>query len=211
MALARLAKQHISRFAWVAISLLLMIPAAAPAQVLGTWSTAVPYGKDDFVLGGFLLLGEPIGIVAQMRTGVSDNTDIGVQIGFPDLDYGNETLFGLTGDVKHRFFRASNDFPVDLAGDFAFGWQHAGDLDLIDFDFGPVASKAFTTSGGTTLIPYGAIMFMIGNANDDTDLDVNVRFGLDYPFSSKHEFLTELNLGSRSETISISGGIAFRF
>ena len=194
-----------------AIALAALAPVAARAQTLGTWSTAVPYGENDYALGGFVLLGEPIGLVGHFRTGIAARTDIGIQVGFPDFDLYDYTLFGVAGDVKYLFFPETGEFPLDLAGDLAFGYQHAGDLDLIDFDFGPVASKKVTTSGGKVLIPYSAVMFMVGNVEDDTELDVQVRFGLDYPFAKGYELLTELNLGSREETISFSAGITATF
>jgi hypothetical protein len=40
---------------------------------------------------------------------------------------------------------------------------------------------------------------------------VQVRLGLDYPFKTGYEFLTELNLGSRDETISFSAGVTATF
>lgn len=199
------------RVSIAALALAALVPAGVGAQTLGTWSTAVPYGENDYALGGFVLLGEPIGLVGHFRTGIAPRTDIGIQIGFPDFDLGDETLFGVAGDVKHLFFPETGEFPLDLAGDLAFGYQHAGDFDLIDFDFGPIASKKVTTSGGTVLIPYSALMFMVGNVEDDTDLDVQVRFGLDYPFATGYELLTELNLGSREETISFSAGVTATF
>ncbi len=205
MAIARFLRR-IAPYAWMVVILLATLaPAPVPAQVLGTWAPATPYGEDDIAFGGFVLLGEPIGLVGHFRTGIGAKTDIGIQVGFPDFDFGDETLFGVAGDVKHLFFPQSGDFPVDLAGDIAFGYQTAGDFDLVDFDFGPVASKKFLTDGGTTLIPYGGLMFMIGN-DGGTDLDLQARLGLDYPFRPGWEFLAELNIGSRAETISISGG-----
>jgi hypothetical protein len=210
MAVARFPRRA-SPFLWlVALAFTTLAPAPAVSQTLGTWSTAVPYGENDYALGGFVLLGEPIGVVGQFRTGIGARTDIGVQLGFPDFDR-DDTLFGVAGDVKHLFFPETAEFPLDLAGVVAFGYQNASDLDLVDFDFGPVASKKMTTSGGQVLIPYSAVMFMIGHVEDDTELDVQVRLGLDYPFKAGYEFLTELNLGSRAETISISAGIAVTF
>lgn len=208
MAVARFPRRAAPLLWFAVLAFAALAPAPAVAQTLGTWSTAVPYGENDYTLGGFVLLGEPIGLVGQFRTGIGARTDIGIQLGFPDFDLYDYTLFGVAGDVKHLFFPETAEFPLDLAGDVAFGYQHAGDLDLIDFDFGPVASKKVTTSGGKVLIPYSAVMFMIGNVEDDTELDVQVRFGLDYAFKTGYEFLTELNLGSRDETISISAGVA---
>lgn len=204
--------------------LLTLTPAAGWAQVFGTWAPAVPYAPDSYHAGAFLLVGEPLGLMGQFRTGIDQNWDIGIQLGFPDFDRGDETVFGLGGDVKYLILpdeEGEGGFPMDLALDFAFGWQHVQDFNLVDFDFGGVVSKSVTTDGGTTLIPYGALMLAIGRASfdvppgfvgdsSDTELDINVRLGLDYPASSDLELLGELNLSSRDETLALALGLMAR-
>jgi hypothetical protein len=208
----------------------LLAPTAARAQVLGTWGTAVPYAPDEIAIGAFLLVGEPIGLVGQFRTGVGDNWDIGVQAGFPDFDApGENTLYGITGDLKYLILPESVDFPLDMSVDVAFGYQHAGGdgvgVDIVDFDFGAVVSKEMQTSGGKTLTPYGSVMFAIANFDvdfeppegvppgliddpgSDTEFDINVRGGIEYPLRPDLDFLAELNLSSRDETLAISFGL----
>lgn len=206
-----------------------LVPAAARAQVLGTWATAIPYAGDEMVAGGFFLAGEPIGVIGQFRTGIADKMDVGVQLGVPNFDLANDTVLGLAGDAKYLILPEKGSFPLDLAVDGAFGFQHADKLTLVDFDFGGVASKKFVTSGGRTLVPYGSLMFAIGHASVDvkrpanlpadqkfdehpsnTDLDVNVRVGLDWPFRPGYEAMSEVNLSSRDETIAISFGLMTR-
>jgi len=214
------------RPAWRTLSTVIVVtvalisaPTAGRAQVLGTWAPATPEPTDSYKAGGFLIVGEPFGLVGQFRTGIDTNWDIGIQLGAPDFDFGNETLVGIAGDVKYLVLPEDEDFPFDMALDIALGLQHAGDFNLVDFDFGAVGSKKVTTDGGTTLIPYGALMLAIGRFSvdvdtpagnvsvSDTELDVNVRFGLDWPLSSDVDFLSELNLSSREETLSISAGL----
>ena len=202
-----------------------LVPATARAQVLGTWATAIPYAGDEMVAGGFFLVGEPIGIVGQFRTGIADKMDVGVQLGVPNFDLANDTVIGLAGDTKYLILPEKGNFPLDLAVDGAFGYQHADKLTLVDFDFGAVASKKFVTSGGRTLVPYGSLMFAVGHASVDrpknlpenvkfersnTDLDVNVRVGLDWPFRPGYEAMSEVNLSSRDETLAISFGLMTR-
>jgi hypothetical protein len=75
---------------------------------------------------------------------------------------------------------------------------------------GAIGSHKITTSGGEVITPYGAIILAIGHANDDTELDVHVRPGLEWVISSTANFLGELNLSSRDETIAISAGLMFK-
>jgi hypothetical protein len=217
MSVAAASRRALLKFAmFLAGAAIILAPAGARAQVLGTWSTAVPAAPDEFRAGGFLLLGEPIGVVGNVRTGIGDNWDIGIQLGFPDFDFGGNTLFGIAGDVKYLLVPESVDFPVDFAGDVAFGYQHAGDLDIVDFDFGAVMSKELVTTGGTTLIPYGSVMFAIGRFSfdsdvlgsvSDTEFDIHVRGGLAWPFREDVDFHGELNLSSRDETLAIHLGL----
>jgi hypothetical protein len=197
----------------VALSL---TPTIGKAQVLGTWAPAIPEPTDSYKAGAFLIFGEPFGLVGQFRTGIDTNWDVGIQLGVPDFDaFGDRALVGIAGDVKYLILPEDEDFDFDMALDFAFGWQHAEDFNLVDFDFGALASKTVTTDGGETLIPYGALMLAIGRASvdtpggdfSDTELDVNVRLGLDWPIKSDVDFLSELNLSSRDETLSISAGL----
>jgi len=200
--------------AWgIAIGLLLLVltallPSPARAQVMGTWQTAIPEPEDSWRAGGFLILGEPIGLVGQVRTGLGPKWDLGIQMGIPDFT--DDTIFGIAGDVKFLLHKENGDFPLDVAGDVAFGYQTNGDFDLVDFDFGVIGSKRLTTDGGEVISPYGAVILAVGHANDDTELDVHVRPGLEWQMTSTTNFLTELNLSSRDETIAISAGFMFK-
>jgi hypothetical protein len=217
----RSARSSALRLALVVAAALVLAPSAALAQVFGTWAPAVPYPTDSYNAGAFLIVGEPFGLVGQFRTGIDDNWDVGIQFGVPNFDYGDDAIIGIGGDVKYLIVPEGENLPFDLATDFAFGYQHADNVSLVDFDFGVVGSKTTTTSGGTTLIPYGAIMLAVGHASvdlpeeledlgidaSDTELDINVRIGLDYPLSQSLEFLSELNLSSRDETLGIAFGL----
>jgi hypothetical protein len=175
---------------------------------MGTWQTAITEPPDVWKAGAFLIIGEPIGLVGQLRTGIDTNWDVGFQFGFPDFD--DDTVFGIAGDTKFLFHKDSSEFPLDVSGDIAFGYQTDGDFDLVDFDLGAIGSHKITTSGGEVITPYGAIILAIGHANDDTELDVHVRPGLEWVISSTVNFLGELNLSSRDETIAISAGLMFK-
>jgi len=176
--------------------------------VLGTWQTAITEPPDVWRAGGFLILGEPIGLVGQLRTGIDKNWDLGIQIGIPD--FSDDTVFGVAGDTKFLLHPETEGFPLDLSGDVAFGWQTVNDFDLVDFDLGLIASKAMKTDGGSSFSPYAALIFAIGNAEDDTELDVHVRPGIEWVVNPSLNFLSELNLSSRDNTLSISGGVMFK-
>ena len=225
MLVARATWQPLLRAGSMVMVVVAFAPLAARAQVLGTWATATPYAGDEMVAGGFFLAGEPIGVIAQFRTGIADKMDVGIQLGVPNFDLANDTVIGIAGDAKYLILPEKGNFPLDLAVDGAFGYQRTDKLTLVDFDFGGVASKKFVTSGGKTLVPYGSLMFAIGHASVDrpknlpesvkfessnTDLDVNVRVGLDWPFRPSYEAMTEINLSSRDETIAISFGLMTR-
>jgi hypothetical protein len=197
----------------VAIGLILtaltaLLPVEARAQVLGTWQTAITEPEDTWRAGGFLILGEPIGLVGQLRTGLGSKWDLGIQGGFPDFT--DDTIYGIAGDTKFMLHQDNSNFPLDVSGDVAFGYQTDGDFDLVDFDFGVIGSKKLTTDGGEVISPYGAIIIAVGSANDDTEVDVHVRPGLEWVMTSVTNLLVELNLSSRDETISISGGFMFK-
>ncbi len=49
-----------------------------------------------------------------------------------------------------------------------------------------------------------------GRGDGDTELDVHVRPGIEWAYSPTINFLSELNLSSRDETIAISGGVMFK-
>jgi len=189
-------------------------PSPAGAQVFGTWQTALTEPPDVFKLGGFLILGEPIGLVGQLRSGLSSKWDFGVQVGFPDFT--DQTIFGIAGDTKVKLAEEEGgDFPVDLAADFAFGYQTADEASLVDLDLGLIGSKRYITDGGDILSPYAGLIFAIGhfdaeNSDGDTELDVHVRPGLEWQYSPSVSILGELNLSSRDETIAISGGVMFQ-
>jgi hypothetical protein len=197
----------------VAIGLILtaltaLLPVEARAQVLGTWQTAITEPEDAWRAGAFLILGEPIGLVGQLRTGLGSNWDLGIQGGFPDFT--DDTIYGIAGDTKFLLHKDNSNFPLDVSGDVAFGYQTNGDFDLVDFDFGVIGSKKLTTDGGEVISPYGAIIIAVGHANDDTEVDVHVRPGLEWMMTSVTNLLVELNLSSRDETIAISAGFMFK-
>ena len=124
-----------------------VLSSSALAQVLGTWQTAVTEPPDVFKIGGFLILGEPIGLVGQLRSGLSSKLDFGIQVGFPDFT--DETLFGIAGDTKVMLVQEEGgDFPVDLSADFAFGYQTADPFNIVDLDLGLIGSKRVITDGG---------------------------------------------------------------
>ena len=188
--------------------------STARAQVFGTWQTALTEPPDVFKVGGFLILGEPIGLVGQMRSGLSSKWDFGIQVGFPDFT--DETLFGIAGDTKvNLVLEEGGDFPVDLSADFAFGYQHADNFSIVDFDLGLIGSKRYITDSGKILTPYAGLIFAIGSfdpegGDGDTELDVHVRPGIEWAYSETLNILGELNLSSRDETIAISGGVMFK-
>jgi len=197
----------------VAIGLILsaltaLLPAKAAAQVLGTWQTALTEPEDVWRAGGFLIIGEPIGLVGQVRTGLGPKWDLGIQGGFPDFT--DDTIYGIAGDTKFLVHKDNSNFPLDVSGDVAFGYQTDGDFDLVDFDFGLIGSKKMQTDGGEVISPYGAIIIAIGHANDDTEVDVHVRPGVEWQMTPVTNLLGELNLSSRDETIAISIGFMFK-
>ncbi len=76
----------------------------------------------------------------------------------------DETIFGIAGDTKVMLVQEEGgDFPVDLSADFAFGYQAADDVSLVDFDLGLIGSKRVITDGGTILTPYAGLIFAIGH------------------------------------------------
>ena len=190
------------------LALTALLPAKAAAQVLGTWQTALTEPEDVWRAGGFLIIGEPIGLVGQVRTGLGSKWDLGIQGGFPDFT--DDTIYGIAGDTKFLLHKDNSNFPLDVSGDVAFGYQTDGDFDLVDFDFGLIGSKKMTTDGGEVISPYGAIIIAIGHANDDTEVDVHVRPGVEWVMTPVTNLLGELNLSSRDETISISVGFMFK-
>jgi hypothetical protein len=198
---------------------LVVAAGSAEAQVFGVWSNPRPVASDAWVASGHFLLGEPIGLMGQVRTGLDERSDVGIQLGIPDFDLID---FAVAGDYRYLLSEAGESLPMDMLLDVAFGWQTGDFWDVVDFDFGAIFTKDMQTSGGTSYTPYGSLMFAIGRFSvdvpeipgipgvfegsaSDTEFDINLRGGVAVPFD-QFDLNAELNISSREEFIFFTVG-----
>ncbi len=189
---------------------------SAHAQVWGVWGDPAPTPSGSWFSSAHFLVGDVVGIMGQARFPLGGPADIGVQVGIPDFDDSN---FAFAADYRHLFLPASDDFPVDIAFDGAFGLIDLDFGKIWDFDFGAIVSKSIASSTGQRFVPYGSLMIAIGRLSTDsrtfqgpfgtvnvggassTDTDVNFRFGLAVPLEDKGVTLNgELHASSRDIT-----------
>jgi hypothetical protein len=194
----------------LAATLLSLSPVVSQAQVYGVWSNPTPVPKGQWLAGGNFLVGDLVGIMGQVRSGINEKTDFGVQLGIPDFDLD----FGIGGDVRYLVMPASDSFPMDLVLNGALGYT-MGPIDVLDIDFGGIVGKGIPMESGYTITPYGALMFAIGRASaqgfSNTDFDVHFRGGADFAVNELFTLNGELQLSSRSNSLYFAFGAAYRF
>jgi len=204
------------------------------AQVWGVWSDPTPVAQGSWKASGHFLAGDLVGLMGQVRGGINERADFGVQVGMPDFDFD----FAFAGDLRYLIMPTSDTFPMDLTACGAFGWMTMGnsaggysaDVTLLDIAFGVIASKSIDTQGGLTFVPYGSFMIDIGKfsvdtpsgltpiqqqawdqsgAGDNTETDINFRGGVDFPVNDQLSVNGELNFSTRDNYIYLTFGAGF--
>lgn len=210
----------------LAVACLLAIgTGSARAQVWGVWSNPAPTASGSWYASGHFLAGDLVGLMGQVRTGLGEQADLGVQIGIPDFD----TDFAVAGDVRYLALPSSESLPLDLAVDGAVGWFKIGgpsDATQLDIDFGAIVSSPIDLENGMGLVPYGSFVIAIahrsidvpkgvvvpqGVSTSDTTTDAHFRGGVDLAVNEQLSVNGELNVSTRDSAIYVSFGGGYHF
>lgn len=180
----------------------------ASAQVFGQFTPAHPLAGGDNLFGVYLQFGDraDIGLLGQVRFTSSPKVNWGLQAGFADNDPG-DAAFEVGGDVRIGIHESDDDFPLDLAFDGAIGLTIADEVTILEL--GPqlhYSHRFDLEDSDAALTPYGSLFLDINHAsfdsdfpgqgdNDDTDLDLVARFGLEWEATRKIQIIGEVEVG----------------
>ncbi len=173
-----------------ALALLAAFAAGAHAQVFYSMPGARPVPDDSPVLGVALGFGDDLfRVVGFGRFNASQNSDIGLEVIYEDLDTGpgsdDTHRFGGGADYKYLAVRQDDTTPVDVAVQFGAGVLAHSNYTLIAVPLGALVSRTFTVDGDRDIVPYGGVYLAMdfvdndapGNDGFDSDVDVEVRLG----------------------------------
>ncbi len=206
------------------VAALLSFAVPASAQVFGQFTPAHPLAGGDKLFGGYLQFGDraDVGILGQVRFSSGSSTDWGLQLGFADNDPGDGAL-EVGGDVSFGVHRADSEFPIDLAIDVAAGLTIVDNFTLLEIGPQLQYSHRFPLENSSgALTPYGSLFLDINHAsfddddfpgnndvdNDDTELDLVARFGLEWEATRKVQPIFEFEVG-RGPNFSLGVNVPF--
>ncbi|MGH7724758.1 MAG: hypothetical protein ACREOU_04955 [Candidatus Eiseniibacteriota bacterium] len=181
------------------------LAGSAHANAFGQHRPAHPIPGGNNMLGVYLLLGDQVddvGLLGQVRFTSSSSFDWGLQLGFADAGDG-AALIG--ADIRPILKRADSEFPLDLAFDAGIGLLIADEVTVLSIVPTLEASHRFELEGSDgALSPYGSLGLNINNVSvdggdDDTDVDVIARFGLEWEATRKLQLIAEIGVGNGTD------------
>lgn len=194
---------------------------AAPAQVFGQFTNAVPLDMNARLFGAYGGFSESESeLLAQLRLSFYPNVDFGFQGGLARLSAGgaNRTTIKLGGDFKALVARRGESMPVDLSLGAAIGISSAEDFNLLGIGPQVVASRAFATGSGSTLTAYSGLMLLFTRSDldtgNDTDVSVPIRFGLEFAPNVDLRLVAELQVAASdqiNDDLKLTVGANFPF
>jgi len=196
---------------------LFFVTGEAEAQLYGLLHPAKPVRQSSLVGGGYLLLagGADIGLVGQLRHGVSRNMDIGGKLGF--LSEGDGGIM-LGGDIMGEIVHAGKDSPFNLSLDGSIELFFPENVTIFAINGAGIIDDVFHLENGKDLRPYGAIALDIVTfdpesrlAETQTDLEISLIGGIVYGVSSQIDILGEIQISSIGDAeVGLNAGLNFR-
>ena len=204
------------RLAMLAVLLSMVSAGAASANAFGQFIPASPLRGGNNQFGGYLLfgdrVGDDIGLLGQIRFSSSPKLDWGLQGGFAG---GDETAVLLGGDLRPILHAADPDFPLDLAFDAGLGLSIADHVTIIEVVPAIEGSHQFDLEGSSSsLTPYMSVGLDINHISvedreDDTDMDIVARFGLEWEATRKFAIMAELGVGDLANDFILGVNVPF--
>ena len=126
-------------------------------------------------------------LLFQWREEMAPMTQLSLDLGIADPDFGADLLFLIGGQYAHQLGRESAEMPLDFL--LTFGVYGAfGDGMLFRFPFGVSIGHRFPLEGQLAMTPYVhprlSIDVCSDCSGDNTDLNVSFDLGLNFELSS---------------------------
>jgi hypothetical protein len=124
--------------------------------------------------------------VAQWREGVGARTQLGLELGFADPDFGDDSYLLIGGSFAYQMVRASADMPLDVL--LASGLHYAsGDaFDVIRVPIGVSLGHRFPLEGQLAITPYVHPKLQLdfcGDCGEDSEFGLGFDLGANFEFS----------------------------
>jgi len=181
-----------------------LVPATpARAQVFGNYTGAAVTPVNGHTFGGYLNVSDRvIGGLTQLRLSLYPNFDFGFQGGLSRLEpgggYSNRTTLRIGGDVRWQLASLTGNFPADLAVGGSLGVETADDYKVITLGPSFTMSRVLGGETGGGYVPYAGVALNFVNRDafgqQDTDISVPLRLGLESRFTPECHLITELQL-----------------
>jgi hypothetical protein len=177
------------------------LPASpARAQVFGQYTGATVTPVNGHTFGGYVNLSSHlVGGLTQLRLSLYPRWDFGFQGGLSRLEPGggidNRTTLRVGGDVRWQMASLTGSFPADMSIGASLGIETADDYKVLTLGPSFTMSRALSEGG---YVPYAgvALNFVSRDAfgQQDTDVSIPLRLGLDARLSPECHLITELQL-----------------
>lgn len=175
-------------------------PESSQATIFGQVSTAYTLEPGASDIGGFVSVFESSTLVfGQYRRGLFANSDLGIQGGFVDPEFGDMGV-ALGADLKFLLMKTGGDTPFDLALAPRFSYFNLDAFTVASFGGSVVISRDYAVEQGS-IAPYGAFNMRIESislndpdiADDsDTDLEMSGIAGIRWDVSQLLDILGEV-------------------
>jgi hypothetical protein len=192
---------NVKRLLPAMLLLAVLIPASpARAQVFGQYTGATVTPVNGHTFGGYVNLSSHlVGGLTQLRLSLYPRWDFGFQGGLSRLEPGggidNRTTLRVGGDVRWQMASLTGSFPADMSIGASLGIETADDYKVLTLGPSFTMSRALSEGG---YVPYAgvALNFVSRDAfgQQDTDVSIPLRLGLDARLSPECHLITELQL-----------------
>jgi hypothetical protein len=192
---------NVKRLLPAMLLLAVLIPASpARAQVFGQYTGATVTPVNGHTFGGYVNLSSHlVGGLTQLRLSLYPRWDFGFQGGLSRLEPGggidNRTSLRVGGDVRWQMASLTGSFPADMSIGASLGIETADDYKVLTLGPSFTMSRALSEGG---YVPYAgvALNFVSRDAfgQQDTDVSIPLRLGLDARLSPECHLITELQL-----------------
>jgi len=187
---------HVGPVAFLVTALLLVVVPAS-AQVYYMFPGAQTVADNEAAVGGAVGFADDLfRMVGYGRFNMNPKSDLGVEI---VIDVNNSNgRFGAGADYKYFILPADESFPLDLAVQGGLGFETGNSFTNFNIPLGGILSKDLKTQGGTTIVPYGGLYMVISHFSsdffDDTDVDLELRFGSSFQISNAGDLFVAIHI-----------------
>lgn len=184
--------------------LLLLGAHPAASQVFYQYPDAAVIKPGEAVAGSYLALGDfqlfRLGVYGRMNA--TRYLDVGADFLFDSAD--GDGRWGIAADVKYAIFPETAAIPFDLSVTTGLGMISSDEIEIVQAPLGGLISSAYRLDNGRTLVPYLGVYvlyvdskFKAGSGPDvsDSDVDVEIRMGLDYTLGESADLFVGVHLG----------------